>query len=300
MNEVQSTNHIFMVRPSVFFSNPETQDSNVFQARGANIAPEELLDRARREIDGFIAALLEAGVAVTQMQGHEDCPDHVFPCNWVTTHGDGTAILYPMLAPNRRIERTPEMRAFIERHYKVAHDFSPRENNGEFLEAAGSLCLDRVNRVAYMAISERSHEALAKDWAGAAGYELVAFHTIPQDGAPIYHTDLIMFAGTKTAGVCADCIVDDDRARVMEKITATHEVVELSLKQMNEMCGNALQVLGHGGRPYIAMSGRAFEALEEDQIAVFEKHVAGIVHAPIPTIETYGGGSARCMMLELF
>jgi hypothetical protein len=301
MKPQQSTNHIFLVRPAVFYSNPETKDTNLYQSGDASLSADVLLEKATRELDGFAAALEAAGVTVTRMPGSAACPDHIFPGNWVSTHEGGLAVYYPMCAPNRRAEKTPEIYGFLKKAYGAEKDYGAFANDNLFLEGTGSLCLDRVNKVAYLAVSARSDETLARRWAQDLGYELVAFRTKPlKGGVPVYHTDLILFVGTKCAGLCVDSIVEEDRARVLAKLSATHEVVELSLAQLDEMCGNAQEVLDKNGAALLVISGRAFRALTPAQKTTFAKYYRAIVHADIPTVEAYGGGSARCLILELF
>lgn len=300
MTEPQSTNHLFMVNPVVFFSNPETQGTNRYQKTAEDVAPDILLERVRDELSVFIDKLRERGVKVTQMDGSPECPDHIFPGNWVSTHPDKTAVYYPMLAPNRRAERTKEICDFLEQDYKTAFDYAGEAENNRFLEGTGSFTLDRVNKIAYLGISPRSDKSLAEQWAKDMGYQLVAFNTEISEDYPVYHTDLIMFIGQKVAGVCFDCIDDNEKAKVREVLEKTHDIIELSFNQMQDMCGNALEVLGTSDTPYLMMSTRAYNALTEEQIAGFKTYYSDIIHSPMTTIENYGGGSARCLILELF
>ena len=300
MTEPQSTNHLFLVNPVVFFSNPETQGTNRYQNTDKDTAPEVLLERVRNELSDFIVKLQERGVTVTQMNGSPECPDHIFPGNWVSTHPDKTAVYYPMLAPNRRAERTEEICAFLRQDYKTAFDYAGEAENGKFLEGTGSFTLDRVNKVAYLGISLRSDKSLAEQWAKDMGYQLIAFNTEISEDYPVYHTDLIMFIGQKAAGVCFDCIEDSQKAYLREVLEKTHDIIELNFEQMQDMCGNALEVLGTDDTPYLMMSTRAYDALTEEQITRFKTYYADIIHSPMTTIENYGGGSARCLILELF
>ncbi|MFH1159162.1 MAG: arginine deiminase-related protein [Pseudomonadota bacterium] len=296
----QSTNHLFLIRPTVFYSNPETQETNLYQTSEAPPDPATLLAKAKAELDAFADNLEEHGVRVTRMDGSPACPDHIFPGNWVSTHEDGTVVYYPMLAPNRRAEKTPEICAFLQQTYKTVKDYSPFTNDNRFLEGTGSFSFDRVNKIAYLAVSARSNEALAKKWAQDAGYELVSFRTNTVRGAPVYHTDLILFIGTKLAGLCTGAIVEEDRAAVVRKLAATHEIIDISLDQLDNMCGNALEVMGRDDTPYLILSSRGYEALTPEQKKKIAAHYREILHSPIPTIEKYGGGSARCLILELF
>lgn len=300
----QATNHIMMVNPVVFFSNPETQGTNLYQNTAGSIAPAQLLRAARAELSEFISRLRAHDIQVTLLDGSPDCPDHIFPGNWVSTHADKTAIYYPMLAPNRRAERTKNITTFLKKTYQTLHDYAPYAAQNLFLEGTGSFALDRVKKTAYIGLSPRSHLPLAEKWAQDMRYDLIAFDTNTADqGAeetPVYHTDLLMFIGEKVASICLDCIAPKHREKVAQHLQKTHEIVPLTLPQMQEMCGNALEVIGKDDTPYLMMSTRAFQALTPAQMKIFKTHYADIIHSPIPTIENYGGGSARCLVLELF
>lgn len=296
----QSTDHLFLVRPVVFYSNPETSGTNLYQSAEGAPPPEVLLEKARAELDAFAGTLEKYGVRVTRMDGSPACPDHIFPGNWASTHEDGTVVYYPMLAPNRRAEKTREICSYLEQTYKKVVDYTPAANDNRFLEGTGSFALDRVNKVAYLAVSARSDEALAKKWADDMGYELVAFRTNPIKGVPVYHTDLILFVGSGVAGLCTASIAAEDRARVVAKLSKTHEIVDLSLAQLDEMAGNGLEVRGKDGALFLLLSSRGYNSLTAEQKKAFGKYYKDIIHSPIPTVEKYAGGSARCLILELF
>ena len=301
----QSTNHIVLIEPAVFYANPETMDSNAYQVRaqlGTNEASEVVYKKALAEFHAFRGLLLQNSVAVTTLYGSEHCPDHIFP-NWISTHRteDGQGVIYyPMLNENRQKERTPEIRQFFERHYDLIFDMSDFEKENRCLEANGSLCLDRANKVAYAALSVRTDEDLARKWADKTGYELMTFSTKGPDGKPVYHTDLVMWIGTDVATICAEAVDDADRERVLERLGKGRNVVELSAAQMNSFCGNSLEVQSIAGDKMLVMSSAAYDALTPEQLEVFSKHYTKLLHSPIPTIEEHGGGSARCLMLEMF
>lgn len=67
---------------------------------------------------------------------------------------------------------------------------------------------------------------------------------------------------------------------------------------MNQFAGNMLEVKNNKGESLIVMSQNAFNALDEDKKATLGKY-GELVYANINTIETNGGGSARCMMAEV-
>lgn len=295
----QSTRHIMMMEPAEFFANPQTFATNQYQDQDpADIAA--INAAAIAEFRAFRDRLVEIGVVVTTARGQKGAPDDIFVNNWVSTHAGRKMAIYPMLAENRRIERRPELLEILKKSYSVAIDLSARESEGKFLESTGSLCQDRVNGVVYSALSPRTDPELAALWCKTMKRELVPFHTRNHAGKPVYHTDVLMWIGTGVAGVCAETIVPDDRETVLARLRATHEVVELSMDQMRAFAGNALEVRGENDAKFLIMSGRAGRSLRPDQKETILRHVDEIVCADIPTIERYGGGSARCMLLELF
>lgn len=295
----QSTRHIMMMEPAEFFANPQTFATNQYQDQNpADIAA--INAAAIAEFRAFRDTLVETGVVVTTARGQKGAPDDIFVNNWVSTHDGRRMAIYPMLAQNRRIERRPELLEILQKSYDVAVDFSEYEGKGKFLESTGSLCQDRVNGIVYAALSPRTDPELARIWCEAMGLRLVAFDTRNHAGKPVYHTDVLMWIGTGVAGVCAETIVSADRERVLQSLRTTHEVVELTMDQMRAFAGNALEVRGADDAKFLIMSGSAERALRPDQKEIILRHVDGIVSADIPTIERYGGGSARCMLLELF
>lgn len=294
----QSTRHIMVMEPLAFHSNPETRDTNTYQFDDpADVKAVQLA--ARLEFRRFRDVLVDKGIFVTTILGQAASPDDIFCNNWVSTLGDGLLIYYPMMAPNRQIERRPEIMKMLEAKYRVALDLSAYEKEGRYLESTGSLWIDRVNRVVYSALSPRTDIGLAQLWCDTLGYELITFNTRNHAGKPVYHTDVMMFIGTGYVGICAECILEQDRARVIGRLSQTHQVIELSLAQLQSFCGNALELLGHNNEKKLVMSAQAFAALTAQQKSAFLSHVSEIVYADIKTIEKYGGGSARCMLLEL-
>jgi len=294
----QSTNHIFLIEPVEFYANPETMETNVYQV-DEHESHDKTLEKARKEFHGFKDALEKGGVRVTSMKGIRGCPDMLFP-NWISTHEGGGMVLYPMLSPNRRRERVPEIIEAMQKKYKVLHDLRDWEGKGMVVEATGSLCLDRVNKVVYAALSKRTEKEAVLKWAGLMGYEPVLFETRSHTGKPVYHTDLVMFIGTEMAAICSECIVEKDRDRVLGKLRETHDLLELTMDQEKSFCGNSLEVVLADGKKALAMSSRAYSALTDENKKFLAGYFDRIIHAPIPTIETYGGGSGRCLMMEMF
>ncbi len=294
----QSTNHIMMMEPVGFHSNPETMETNTYQADDPSDI-HSVQQKAAAEFRRFRDLLIEKGIIVTSVIGQKESPDDIFCNNWVATFGDKTLGYYPMLAPNRQIERRPDVMGFLESMYDIAFDFSSLEKEGLYLESTGAHWLDRVNKIAYFSISPRCDEKMAKMFCDKMGYEAVMFRTRNHAGKPVYHTDVMMYIGTSYAGICSGCILEEDRKRVIDSLSAHREVVDLSMDQLKAFCGNSLELIGLHGEKKLIMSSAAHSALAEDQKATLLKYVSEIVHADISTIEKYGGGSARCMLLEL-
>lgn len=295
----QSTRHIMMMEPADFYANPQTFETNQYQ----DTAPTDIWTVHQASVTEFRTlrdTLVSHGVVVTTALGAKGCPDDIFVNNWVSTHAGRKMVLYPMLAENRRMERRPELLEILTESYDLALDLSPEESRGRFLESTGSLCQDRVNRIAYAALSPRTDIELARRWCEVMDFRLIPFRTRNHAGKPVYHSDVMMWIGTGVAGICVECILPEDRAPVMESLRQTHEVVEISMDQMRAFLGNALEVRGEKDGRNLVMSGSAYRSLTEDQKRVILGHVDRIIHADIPTIERYGGGSARCMLLELF
>ena len=293
-----------MVRPARFGFNPETAGTNLFQR--ADQRPNEAGRQSRvlAEFDGLAAALSRAGVQVIAAADTAAPvkPDAVFPNNWVSFHGDGTVVLYPMFAANRRLERREDLIAQVAREgsFRIARtvDLSHREAEAKFLEGTGSLVLDRAAHVAYACLSPRTDLDVLGEFAQLLDYELVTFDA--QDaGAPIYHTNVLMAVGTRFAVVCGESIGDPQhRDAVCSKLAATgHEIIEISLPQMRSFAGNLLELEGARGR-LIALSSAAWSALDAQQRRQLERH-GEIVAADIATIERLGGGSVRCMLAEI-
>lgn len=298
----QSADTVLMVRPCHFGSNPETAGSNAFQVEQA--ASNE---RALAEFDAVVAGLERAGVRVLVFEDTAEPvkPDAVFPNNWVSFHQDGRVVLYPMMAPSRRLERRPELleRLHREHGYEIREivDLSGHESGQRFLEGTGSMVLDRVNRLAYMCLSPRTHLQVAAEFGQRMGYELVVFDARDAGGTPVYHTNVMLCIGSSVAVVCAEAIVDRQaREGVLARLRQTgHEVVELSLAQMAAFAGNMLELRGQHGRPLLAMSQRAAESLDPAQRQRLAAHL-DLLSVPVPHIEDCAGGSVRCMLAEMF
>ena len=299
MQDKQSTNKIFMVEPKVFFMNPQTASSNHYQINDNSKDSKAILNAAKKEFNNFKKCLIKNGVEVMAMKGSEECPDHIFP-NWFITFEDKTFQIFSMLAENRRKEKTSEMIKKLSEEYNLTRDLSSLEDRNIFLESTSSMVFDRVNRVVYLTISPRANAGLADEWCNENNYELVMFETESHTGSPIYHTDVLMFVGTTAIGICYEVIKPEYRELVKERVERFHDVIEIKKEQLLNFCGNCLEIPDKDGNLLLAMSTAAFNAYTELQKDKIEKHFKKIVHTDISTIEKYGGGSARCMLAELF
>jgi hypothetical protein len=303
--EAQLASTVLMIRPVRFHANPLAAKTNNFMAE-TDSSPEEQQAAAAREFDGVVAALTAAGVRVLEFADTlvPGTPDAVFPNNWMTTHADGTVVVYPMEAPNRRTERREDIiDALADQHgFRVRRviDLSAHENDGHFLEGTGSLVLDRINHVAYACLSTRTHLEVLTDFAQQLGYEVVAFEAVDQEGVPIYHTNVMMNVGEDFAVICDRSIVrDDQREAVLERLRQSgREIISLSFDQMLAFAGNMLELQSESGERLIAMSEQAKRSLTDAQRESIERR-ATIVSAPIDDIEGYAGGSVRCMLAEI-
>ena len=300
--ELQAVSDVVMIRPVNFAGNPQTRASNRFQSEAPHVAPQAA---AAREFDGLAEALSGAGVNVHTCADTPEphTPDSIFPNNWVSFHADGTVVLYPMLAENRRQERRNDLleRLSVELGFRITRilDMTAHERDGKFLEGTGSLVLDRVNRIAYACISPRTDVDVLGDFAQQLDYEVVAFEALDAGGVPIYHTNVLMCIGTNFAAICSDCIREAERAAVVGTLRTTgHEIVDLSFEQLSEFAGNMLELRSVRGEPLIAMSQRALDSLSPQQRATLGRS-GKLIAAAIPTIETLGGGSVRCMLAEV-
>ena len=301
--EPQTAPAVLMVRPAGFGHNAETAGSNFFQHSAEPSSDEGA--NALGEFDGLALALARAGVRVLEFAGQRDAalPDEVFPNNWLSLHADGTAVLYPLLAPIRRRERRTDVLAELrQKHgYRIPHvvDLTHFESHGESLEGTGSLVLDRQHHVAYACLSPRTHVAPLAEFARALAYEPVTFHAVDRAGRPIYHTNVLLAIGTRFAAVCTAAIADPaERRAVVARLEDTgHELIELSSLQLEAFAGNLLELQGSRG-PVIALSAAALRSLDERARRTLERN-GELVVADVATIERIGGGSVRCMLAEV-
>ena len=306
MIEKQTAADVLMIRPVRFAGNVQTAASNRFQQIEAGAVAEAVQSAARAEFDGFVQVLQQAGVQVHVFEDTPEphTPDALFPNNWVSFHADGTVVLYPMLAPNRRLERRLDiLEALHARHgFHVARtiDLTHREAQEKFLEGTGSLVLDRINRIAYACLSPRTDMDVLGEFAQRLDYEIAAFEACDVGGTAIYHTNVLMSVGTRFAALCSECIEPGRREAVIDLLrTSGRTVVELGFDQLHQFAGNMLELRTADGGSVIAMSSAALTSLAADQRAALEDAAGPIVSHAIPTIERLGGGSVRCMIAEV-
>jgi hypothetical protein len=290
-----------MIEPIGFRSNPETLADNAFQRPPGDESPQSVEIAAREEFTRLREALESRGVEVEwrAARGNREAPDAVFPNNWFSTHAAGKLVLYPMRSATRRLERREEIIADLRARYPDVIDLTEHEADGRFLEGTGSLVIDERAGIVYASESPRTDRRLVEVWAKQLVFEPVIFRATDAAGRPIYHTNVVMSVGTGWAIGCSQAIDSLDRPEVLATLAESgHDTVDISLEQMEAFCGNVLELENDRGEKLIVMSDRAFHAFNDEQLAVLAAH-AELVHADLTTIETHGGGSARCMLAEL-
>jgi hypothetical protein len=298
-----------MIRPVAFRMNEQTAVNNYYQKVLDGLLPSTVNAKAQLEFDVFVEKLRSVGVDVTVVDDvvNPDTPDSIFPNNWISFHENGDVALYPMFAENRRLERREDVLDILEEKGFVINnimDYTSAEEDGFFLEGTGSLVLDRENGKAYCALSPRADEELFIEFCEDFEFTPVifeAFQTVNGERKLIYHTNVMMCLGETFAVICADCIDDKkERKMVLESLRGDEkEIILITEDQVNNFAGNMLEVKGTDDRRYLVMSTSAYQSLTKKQIAQLEEHVT-ILSSSLDTIEACGGGSARCMMAEIF
>ena len=297
-----------MIRPVNFRMNEQTAVNNYFQ-EDLHLKNAEINRKAQEEFDAFVKVLREHGVNVIVVDDtkERDTPDSIFPNNWVSFHESGIICVYPMFAENRRKERREDIFDVLEKEGFVINnimDYTLAEEEGVFLEGTGSILIDRTNQKAYCALSERAHEELFIEFCEDFDCFPVIFHanqSVDGERLPIYHTNVMMAMAETFVVICLKSIDDKkERKNVVDHIKMDgREIIEITEEQLYHFAGNILQVIGANDQRCMVMSSQAYNSLREDQIKAIEKHCA-IIHSPLDTIEASGGGSARCMMAEVF
>ena len=303
----QITDTVLMIRPVRFRTNEETIVNNYFQ-KGINITQEEINRKAQQEFDTLVQKLREVGVHVIQVEDiyEQDTPDSIFPNNWISFHNNGDVAIYPMFAENRRRERREDILDIVEEagfEIENVFDYTEAENEGIFLEGTGAMVLDRIHRKAYCALSPRASEELFIEFCEDFEYTPVIFRAFQKTDSelkPIYHTNVMMALGRTFAIVCLDTIEDkNERKNVLNHLKEDKkEIITISREQVDYYAGNMLEVKGKE-HSYLVMSQTAYKSLTPQQIEAIERHTQ-ILYSDLSTIEICGGGSARCMLAEVF
>lgn len=299
---MQVARKILMVRPALFAYNEETATNNYFQSKTAH---SNLNERALQEFDDFVNILRSNKIDVIVVQDSIDphTPDSIFPNNWFSTHSTGELILYPMFAENRRDERKKKVLNTLEEHFN-AHkviDLTEWENKNRFLEGTGSLILDHKYRIVYACRSERTDDIVFEDFYTKMNFEPQLFNAYDENEKIIYHTNIMLSIGEKHAIICAESIFDQNRrAQVINSLKVSKkEIIEISFEQMRSFCANILEVLNVDNEPCLIMSETAKKSYTYEQRKRLEKYCK-LISTPLNIIEETGGGSARCMIAEIF
>lgn len=304
MEKRQTTSHILMVRPAHFNFNGETATTNAFQKPAVSDL-ENIAMRALEEFDNLVATLRDRGVHVWVIEDSAESikPDAVFPNNWFSTHADGALFLYPMYAANRRLEREERIVQEIENQFYIHKKIHLEhyETIHHFLEGTGSMILDRVNEIVYACESERTNKIVLDAFCEITDYKRIFFKAEDENSHNIYHTNVMMALGETFVIICFDAIPDENDRMILIKSfdTTDKEIIEISYQQMLKFAGNMLQVRNDKGETFLVMSEQAYYSLDPAQINHIQRHTQ-IIFSNVKTIETYGGGSVRCMMAELF
>lgn len=302
----QITRHVVLIRPRNFGPNTETAGTNFFQ-REPSESTADTQGWALAEFDRLVEALRVAGVNPIVFEDTDSPvkPDAIFPNNWVSFHSDGRVFIYPMEAPSRRAERRMDIiESLSETHgFCVAEivDMSSWENGGVFLEGTGSIVLDRANRIAYAALSSRTHMSVLSDFAQQADYEIAGFECVDSSGRAVYHTNVVMGIGREFAVICAESIVDaDKREAVLARLNASgREIVEISIAQMEAFAGNLIELDTDSNQSVIVLSRTAYDIMSNEQLDTLS-WFGRLMPVPVDIIERVGGGSVRCMIAEVF
>lgn len=302
---IQLTDTVLMVAPTRFGFNEEAFQTNSFQNVPTSESDDNIQELARLEFDTFADTLKNKGVDVLVFEDHiaSETPDSIFPNNWFSTHITGELITYPMAVSNRRKERREDIIFELSKTYGYHRvPFEQHEAQAAYLEGTGSLIFDHHNKTVYAAISPRTHVNVLKDVADQLGYRPIAFEAFGKTGEQIYHTNVMMCVGVSFIAIGIDTIAPADRERIeSELLQSKKEIINLSNEQVYEhFSGNMLQIKNVQGERILVMSEKAFSSFSAEQIETFRRHTDHIVKARIPTIERIGGGSARCMLAEIF
>jgi len=294
-----------MIRPVSFCYNPQTAVDNVFQIMPEQKA-EEVQAKALEEFDNYVATLRSKGIEVIVFQDTKEphTPDSIFPNDWVSYHEDGTYVIYPMFAENRRQERREDIMEELQKKYgyKITRkvDLTKEEERGMYLEGAGVLIFDFPNKIVYCSVSQRAQKVLIEKAAAELGYKAVTFRAVDHKGVDLYHTTVVIALGEKYAIICEDSVIDPKEKEVLWKTLEEtgHEIISITFEQMYNYAGNALELVNNKGEKFLSMSRRGFNSLTMEQKQKLSKYVE-LLSIPLEVIEDNGGGSARCMLGDM-
>jgi len=294
-----------MIRPANFGFNEQTAQDNAFQKDDSRYSSKQIRERAVEEFDAFAQLLQLSGVNVIVMNDTKSPrkTDAVFPNNWVSFHEDGTMVTYPMFAPTRRRERREEVITSLAKRFHIERrvHLEKYEAEQKFLESTGSMVLDRQHKIAYACRSDRTDVTPLNEFCQTLEYEQFLFHAVDANGLPIYHTNVMMALGETFAVICLDTIPDEkERKMLRQKLEQTGKtIIPITMEQLHAFAGNMLQVRNRSDDLILVMSQQAYESLNKDQIFLLNQHT-NLLYSPLEVIELFGGGSARCMMAEVF
>ncbi len=298
----QNTSHLLMIEPAAFTFNKQTAVNNSFQSTSLINHSQQ---NALQEFNAFVQVLREHDIDITVVKDTEQphTPDSVFPNNWISFHSNGTIILYPMFALNRRLERKEHVLNCIQEKFNVSkiENLTAAENENIFLEGTGSMVLDRTNKIAYACLSPRTDKNLFENWCNQLNYKPISFTATDANGNLIYHTNVMMCVAEQFVIICLESVTAiKEKEMLLQQFKQNNkEVIEISFNQMNHFAGNMLQVKNKKNKQFLVMSSQAYNSLTQLQIQTIQKYNS-IIHSNIKTIETNGGGSARCMIAEIF
>jgi hypothetical protein len=300
-----TTNNILMIRPANFGFNSQTAENNTFQSHDKDESDKVIAKKAQTEFDNMVEILRSKGVNIIVINDTDSPvkPDAIFPNNWVSFHGNGAVLTYPMFAPNRRIERREEIIEEVGELFIVGrrYTFEHYEDDGMFLEGTGSMLFDRDHNIVYACLSERTDARLIDKFCVLVAYNRVVFHAVDRNGLPIYHTNVMMAIGENFAVLCKESIKNPDELKEVEQVLERtgKEVIDISYDQMESFAGNMLQIRNESGQTFLVMSKAAYDSLTSTQKDTLSAKTE-LLPIDISTIEYYGGGSVRCMMAEIF
>ncbi len=307
-NMKQSTSNLFLIRPYKFFGNPETSINNYFQGDGLGNNNYSINQKALVEFDNFFNVLKNNNINVFLFNDtpYPITPDSIFPNNWISTYQDGKIFIHSMFAKNRRLERRSDIIAFLKENFSFSQIFNDaefNEKNNNFLEGTGSMVLDRVNQIVYAALSERTCQDLLNEFCKKINFQPIVFtaYLNYNHRKVIYHTNVMMSICENFAIVCFESVASkNEQNKIIDSLDRTKKkIITISLDQVNNFCGNVLEVKNNKDENILIMSSRAFNCFSKNQKKIINSFCK-IVHSPLDTIEKYGGGGARCMLAEIF